>query len=294
MSTITNLNDTIFSQNALEAFVQELVQASIFSTSYSAETVNKGSAVQVPLVSALTATTFNSDYEVGGGTLTGVTVTIDKHKIVSVDLTDVQVANCSNADLSKWGRQAGAALAEAIISDLWSLITSVNFGTAVITTASSNFNYSQVNKLRKICQQAKMPRQNRSLIADSDAIEAILNDSSIKASFATSLAESMVAGAVPRVAGFALHESQLIPTTDGQYAFAVHPSAMAVAVRYLQPQAPGEYLYTERMTDPATGLTFGVRRHYSPKLGKHFWNLEALWGRAVGITAAIKRVATTA
>lgn len=294
MSTLTNLNDTIFTQNALEAFVKELLPVSFFSTSYSNETEKKGSAIIVPLVSSLTATTFNSDYEVGGGTMSGVTVTLDRHKIVSVDLTDVQVANSSNADLEKFGRQAGAALAEAIITDIWGLITSVNFGAAVITTAASNFAYSQVNKLRKICNQAHMPRQNRALIADADSVEALLNDSSIKASFATSLSESMVAGAIPRVAGFGLYESQIIPTTDGQYAFAVHPSAMAVAVRYLQPQAPGEYLETRRLDDPTTGLTIGYRRHYSTKTGKHYLNLEAIWGRALGVTAGLKRVATTA
>lgn len=293
-ATLTNLNDTIFAQNALEAFVRELAPLSAFSTSYSAEAERKGSAVIVPLVSALTATTFNSDYEVGGGTMTGVTVNLDKHFIVSVDLTDVQAANSSSADLEKFGRQGGAALATAIITDIFGLVTSANFGTAVITTAAANFNYTQANLLRKRVTALNMPRENRSLFLDGDSCEALLNDSSIKASFATSLAESMVNGAIPRVAGFSLRELQIIPTVDGQYAFAVHPSAIAVAVRYLQPQAPGEYLEVRRLDDPNTGLTIGYRRHYSTKTGRHYLNLEAIWGRAVGISSGIRRVATTA
>lgn len=294
MSTLTNLNDTIFTQFALEAFVQRLAPLAAFSTSYSAEAEKKGSAIIVPLISSLSATTFNQDYEVGGGTMTGVTISLTNHKIVSVDLTDVQVANSSNADLEKWGRQAGAAMAEAIVTDVWGLITSANFGTAVITTAATNFVYSQVNKLRKLLNQAKAPTEGRSLFMDGDSMEALLNDSSIKASFATSLSESMVRGAVPRVAGFDLYESNIIPTTDGQYAFGVHASAIALAIRYLQPQAPGEYLEVKRLTDAQTGLTLGYRRHYSTKLGKHFMNLEAIWGKVAGITPGLKRVATTA
>lgn len=290
MSTINNLNDAIFSQNALEAFTKEIAALNIFSTSFSTEAEKRGASIMVPLVSGLTATTFNSDYEGAGGTLTGITVNLDKHKLVTVDLTDVQVANSSVADLEKWGRQAGAALAEAIITDIWSLITSANFGVAVITTTSANFNYSQANKLRKLCSQAHMPKQNRSLVMDGDSMEALLNDSSIKASFATALAESMVQGATPRVAGFGLHETQLMNTTNNQYAFAVHPSAIAAAIRYLQPQAPSEYLEVRRLDDPATGITIGYRRHYNPGKGKHFLNLEAIWGKAVGVSAGLKRV----
>jgi hypothetical protein len=84
MATLTNLNDTIISQNALQAFTEALAPLSVFSKSYSDETEKKGSAVIVPLFGNLAATTFNQDYEVGGGSATGVTVNLNIHKIVPV------------------------------------------------------------------------------------------------------------------------------------------------------------------------------------------------------------------
>lgn len=292
MATLTNVNDTIISQNALQAFTEMLAPLSVFSKSYSDETEKKGSAVMVPLFGNLSATTFNQDYEVGGGTITGVTVNLNIHKIVPVDLTDAQVANSSVADLEKWGIQAGQALATAVITDIFSLITSVNFGAPVITTTSGNWSYAQTNKLRRLANTNKLPQNGRTLFLDPTAMEALLNDSAIKGSFFTQLAQSVATGLAINVAGWQVRESNLILTTDVQYAFGVVPDAIALAVRYLQPQNPGAYDAVAKLTDAATGLTIGYRRHYQPAKGKHFANFECLWGRAVGLSTGLLRVSS--
>ncbi len=292
MATITNLNDTIMSQNALQAFTETLAPLSVFSKSYSSDAEKVGASINVPLFSNLTATTFNQNYEIGGGTVTGVTISLNIHKHVSVSLTDVQVANCSNADLEKWGFQAGQALATAVVSDIFSLILSTNFGAPVITTTSGNWSYAQTNKLRRLMNAAKVPMNNRTLFLDPASMEALLNDSAIKGSFYTQLAQSVASGLAINVAGFNVRESNLIPTTDVQYAFATIPDAIALAIRYLQPLNPGKYDATAKLTDPASGVTMGYRRHYQEATGTVHANFECLWGRAIGLSTGLQRVSS--
>jgi hypothetical protein len=292
MATLTNLNDKIMSQNALNAFVEFLAPLSLFSKSYSAEATRKGSAIIVPLFSNLSATTFNQNYEIGGGTASGVTVTLNIHKHVPLSLTDQQIADSSVADLEKWGYQAGAALATAIVTDIFSLVTSVNFGTPAITTTSGNWSYAQTNKLRRLANVAKVPQAGRTLFLDPTAMEALLNDSALKSSYAIELAQTVATGKVTRVAGWNLYESNLIPTTDVQYAFGCIPDAIALAVRYLEPINPGKYDSVMRMTDDATGLTIGYRRHYQEATGTVHANFECLWGRSVGLSTGLLRVSS--
>ena len=64
------LNDKIFTQVALQAFVAKLAPLNAFTRDFSGDARRKGDAIVVPLISGITATTFNQSYEVGGGAIT--------------------------------------------------------------------------------------------------------------------------------------------------------------------------------------------------------------------------------
>ena len=59
-------------------------------------------------------------------------------------------------------------------------------------------------------------------------------------------------------------------------------------MRYLAPQEPGRYDVATPVTDPATGMTFGFRKHYDPNTGTAYVNLEANYGYAVGISNGLR------
>ena len=94
MASITGLNDDITSSAALKSFVDSLHPLSAFSVNYNAEAARKGEVVSIPLISSITASTFNNTYEGADGdvTLTAREVTIDKHFLSTVDFTDTQWA----------------------------------------------------------------------------------------------------------------------------------------------------------------------------------------------------------
>jgi len=95
MSTIAT-NDKIFVQEALNAFTAGLAPLNAFTRSYSSEARRKGDVIAIPRADALSTTTFayanNSGYpyETEGGTLNTISLNLDQHQIVGVDITDIQ------------------------------------------------------------------------------------------------------------------------------------------------------------------------------------------------------------
>lgn len=294
MATIA-LNDKIFTQVALQAFVAKLAPLNAFSRDFSADTSRKGDAVIVPLISGVTATTFNNSYEVGGGAINFATVTMDKHRIASVDLTDVQVANSSAAVLDNLAIQAGEALAKIVLQDIFSTITTTNFGAALLTTAGSNYTLAQIGALRKKMAQNDVPTDRLSFIGDTEIYTGLLTSSGVAQALNYGGAEAVRDGRIPSLLGVNIFESNVIPANGLTKlgGFIAHPDAIALAMRYLAPQAPGEYLAAEQVV-ASNGISMGYRRHFNPATGKHFANFECLFGFTPALTLGLALVTVPA
>lgn len=290
MSTI--FNDKIFAQEAMKSFVAHLFPFKAFSTDMSGETAKKGDAVIVPLVSTLTGTTFSS-YEVAGGEISAITVNLNKHKVVPVDVSDIQGGNASAAKLDNFAFNAGAALAEAVLAEILSIFTPGSFGNAIVSTAAANWSVTQVRAVRKALNDNRAPKRGRSLIVNSAIEDAILGSTNVLQSYAYGGAEAIREGMVPRLVGFDVYGTDIIPLNGVSLAgIACTPDAVAVAVRAIQPLASDDLQGVEIVTDDVTGLSFGYRRHYSRATGKMFANLECLFGYAAGITKGAVLVTT--
>jgi hypothetical protein len=304
MASITGLNDDIISSSALKAFVDSLHPLNAFSVNYNAEAARKGEVVSIPLISSITASTFNNTYEGADGdvTLTAREVTIDKHFLSTVDFTDTQWSKSSALTpqmLADIGAEQGRAVAQAFISSAWGLITTANFGAAVVSFTSASFGMADVRKARLELTKSKAPQNDRALFIEPDAYDALLSDSTNILANLNFGSEGVREGVVRRLAGMNVYESTLIPATNVGTSitlagFAVHPSAIAVAIRTLQPQAPSEYLEARTVVDPVSGIGLGYRRHYNTANGTHFLNFEVVGGFTYGITAGLKILAKKA
>jgi|GEM_PF-332302 len=301
MASITGLNDDIISSAALKAFVDSLHPLNAFSVNYNAEAARKGEVVSIPLISSITASTFNNTYEGADGdvTLTAREVTIDKHYLSTVDFTDTQWSKSSALTpqmLADIGAEQGRAVAQAFIGAAWGLITTGNFGAAVASFTSASFSMADVRKARLELTKAKAPQNDRALFLEPEAYDALLSDSTNILANLNFGPEGVREGVVRRLAGMNVYESTLIPATGVGASitlagFAVHPSAIAVAIRTLQPQAPSEYLEARTIVDPVSGIGLGYRRHYNTANGTHFLNFEVVGGFTYGITAGLKILA---
>jgi hypothetical protein len=298
MASITGLNDDIISSAALKSFVDSLHPLSAFSVNYNAEAARKGEVVSIPLISSITATTFANTYEGADGdvTLTAREVTIDKHFLSTVDFTDTQWSKSSALTpqmLAQIGAEQGRAVAQAFISGAWAMITTANYGAIATSSTIASFGMSQVRKARLELTKAKAPTNDRALFLDPDLYDALLSDSTNILANLNFGPEGVREGNIRRIAGMDVYESTLIPSTSvgsgiTLAGFAVHPSAIAVAVRTLAPQAPSEYLEARTIVDPVSGIGLGYRRHYNTANGTHFLNFEVVGGYTFGITAGLK------
>jgi hypothetical protein len=287
MATVSSdLNDRLYSQLALESFVKTLAPLNVFSTSYSSDATARGASVEVPLVANLTATTFADSYEGDGGTLNAIRVNIEKHKIVTVRISDTEYSKSSNADIQKFAYQQGRALAQAVLDDIWSAFTTSYSSTV---TGLTTLTLANVRALRKAMSADKVPLDQRSLILDSDLYDGLLSQSNLSDASQFGARDAIVDGRVPRVYGMNVYEVTSVPSNSiSLKGFAVHPNALAVAVRSLPAQAPSEYLAATTATDAETGLAIGYRRFYSPATGRIHASFECVYGYARGITAAAK------
>jgi hypothetical protein len=219
-------------------------------------------------------------------------VTLNRHKYKTVHVTAKESAETAMGVLETLVEAAAQQLAQDVLVDIFGCITAANFGAPGITAlAATAFDYKKVLSLREACGNAKMPPNPRSLVLDSGYYTNMLADDIVAKSFNLNLnAPAVTEGMVKRIAGFNLHETTLIPSDHAEklVGFAAHSSAVAVAMRYLQPVA--DYQESGAVTDPVTGMTFGYLRFTDTRANKIFVTLECLYGFAPAKTDALKRI----
>jgi len=293
-NTLTNVKDIKVAQRALMPFMSNLLPVTAFSTDFSPLPAEKLDTVRVPLVGApSTSSDFAGDYAANAdSTVTVVPVTLNRHKYKTVHVTARESAETSLNALETLVEAAAQQLAQDVLVDIFSCITLANFGApGIAALAATAFDYKKVLSLRDACGIAKMPPNPRSLILDSGYYTNMLADDVVAKSFNLNLnAPAVTEGMVKRIAGFNLHETTLIPSDHAEklVGFAAHSSAVAVAMRYLQPVA--DYQQAGAVTDPTTGMTFGYLRFTDTRANKIFVTLECLYGFAPAKTDALKRI----
>lgn len=293
-NTLTNLKDIKVAQRALMPFMANLLPVTAFSTNFGPQQADKGDTVRVPLVGAPSGSSdFSGDYTSNAdSTVTTVPVTLNRHKFKTVHITARENSETAMDLLDTLVETAAQQLAQDVLLDVMTTITQANFGTPGIPAlAASNFDYKKVLNLRETCGTVKMPASPRSLVLDAGYYTNLLADDVVAKSFNLNLSAPGVTDAlIRRLAGFNLFETVIIPGDHAEklVGFAAHPSAVAVAMRYLQPVA--EYQQAGAVTDPQTGMTFGYLRFTDTRANKVFVTIECLYGFTVGKSDALKRI----
>lgn len=293
-NTLTNVKDIKVAQRALQPFMANLMPVSAFSTDFSPLPADKLDTVRVPLVGAPSESSdFAGDYSANAdSTVTVVPVVLNRHKYKTVHVTARESAETALNVLETLVEAAAQQLAQDVLLDIFTTVTAANFGTPGIPALNATaFDYKKVLNLREACGNAKMPPNPRALVLDAGYYTNLLADDVVAKSFNLNLnAPAVTEGMVKRLAGFALHETTIIPPDHAEklVGFAAHSSAIAVAMRYLQPVA--DYQQAGAVTDPQTGMTFGYLRFTDTRANKVFVTLECLYGFVAAKTDALKRI----
>jgi hypothetical protein len=290
------LQNNIIAQSALEAFTTIMSPLSSFSTSFNGDAAQKGKTINVTtLANVSDVENFSGTYTSQDTTYGTSLITLDKHKFVSWHVTDTEASQSSAVELQRFGYQKGGDLAKAVFQDILSQVTAANYGSSAgkkLISASADFDADDVADLRAKGFDQNLYPDQCNLILSNEYFTSLLKDNSLAHAMNYGSAEVVQGGRVPSLFGIkGIHESNGIPA-NGEYlvGFYTHPSAMAVAMRYLAPLNGKEYIATRRLTDPQTGITMGYREFYEPSTGTQTAVLESVYGYAVGVSNNLIRL----
>lgn len=298
-----DLAGKIISANALEAFTKKLAPLQAFTTSFDTDAGSVGDKVVVPYVpefandGSTTVSSFtagSTQYDADKSSkIDEATIELDSHLFTNWTLNDTQVSENAVASLERFGAQKGADLANQIFVSICSLVVSSNFSSSeeVSATASSLSLDDIINARKTMVANGGDPSQC-ALILHSDYYAGLLSFSELTAD-AYGSADAIRSGQVPSIVGIpAVYETPQLPeNSQNLVGMLVHPAAIAVAFRYLQPNSGGEAAYTR--TDKLSnddGMTMGYRQFYKAESGESVAAIEALYGYTKVNTDALVRI----
>jgi hypothetical protein len=287
--TLSGLNDTLISQLALSAFVDQLAPLKAFSTSYSADAARRGQVISVPLIASVTATATENAYESADtGSATNRDLVMNVYRKCTAGIKDSQWWNSSFVQIESFSSMLAASVASSIQTLIFNSITSGNYASS-ITGTSGTFGLAGIRKARLAITNNKAPRDNRFIVLNSTAYDSVLGD--LSSAYLYGDASAIQDGAPAKAVGVSIIEAPSLPDNgQNMFGFIAHPSAMALCVRPLIPQDNSMYLEQKVVNDEQSGLGLNMRRHYAPATGTHWITLEALCGFTSGVTNGIVRI----
>lgn len=290
----TNFNDKLYGQTAFQSLVDYLTPISAFATDISSEVRGEGDAVIVPLFGAIATTTFTQSttvYEQSGGLISAITVNLDKRRITPMDITLQQLAESSN--VGRWDQyamQLGKSMAQTVLTDIWSLLLTTNFGAAILTTAPTSYDRAELIEARKQLLKAGV-RGDKTVLVDMDVEASLLGDTNLVLALNRGDGgATLTEGQLGRLFGMNLLSSDVLPLNGiSLCGFATGKNAIAVAMRSLGDFLPsGDYEAVENYTDDETGISALYTRHWSRAQGKYFANLHCLYGYSLAVTTEMR------
>ena len=285
-----DLNNNIIAQNALEQFTKILSPLNAFSTSFNDEAGARGDSITIlNLSNTSSVTSFSGTYSSQDTTYGKSTINLSTHKFCTWHITDLERSESSSVELQRFGYQKGGELATAVIEDIFASLTSANYADSV--TASGDFGIDDVASVRKEAIDNNLPIDDCSLILNPTSFSQLIQDSVVGSALNYGGSEAIRGGRVPSLMGIPnILETNATIHANSAKGFLAHPSALAVAMRYLEPLNNKEYISTRKISDPETGIVMGYREFYEPDKGKQTAVLEVVYGFAVGRGEGLVRI----
>ena len=275
---------------AILAARKSLEFVSLFATDFSAEAVQPGTSLMIPVFGGA-ATTFApgsaAGYNDSEGTVKWAAVTFSTHKKCTFGFTDKDALLVETNPLwARCGKAAGDAVGAALVTSVTGLLTYSAREAAVSSWSLGSTDASAraaMAGLRASCAtNGYDPAKCVVILAPADyatviaALPAnVIGDGS-----------AVITGIAPGLFGFkAVVEGNTISTdsaasTAKGHGFIVPEDAIAVGARIIKPQ-DGVCEEWGTTTDEITGLTLGHRITVDQNRGERFYTVEALLGAAL-------------
>ena len=287
MATSLTSPALVFSTDkAIIAARKALAKVAYFGTDFSADAVQPGTTMKIPVFKHDEASEFNAstnNYETTDGSVTYAAVTFDHHvkHTFQFDDKDFTLVNGTNF-WANAGRASGNALAKAISAAVSALINKTNIPKSATNEAVfASVTKTTVAKLRDACAKADIDPGETVLMLTPTLFADLLAtlDANVYGG-----PEAIRHGIVEGLYGFkaVIENGDLSASADEKLNGALIPSdGLVVAGRQVPVLSPSVYEEIGTTRDEVSGLVVGVRRHGDPATGANYVTHEALLGAAL-------------
>lgn len=275
-NTFTSVNTEFLGTAVIDAYVAALSPLRAFTISATNATAYRGEKVRVLSVgTGSAALDYTDTYSMQHSEASGIDVTLDKHKFVSLELKDSEWRDSSLLEVERFARAKGYALALSVMTDVMSFVSS-SFQAEKRTVAKSNaFSASAIVDLSSYADSLNWPEQDRSLVINPSQHSYLRKDTALQSAMAFGSPEIIRKGQVPSLDTFSsIYKTSVVPTTTVGYAAV--PNAIVFASRVVGPQEPNSYSDVKVITDSETGLSITQLVWHNPDAGARriAWTVE--------------------
>lgn len=299
-NTLTNTTATLLASAGLEAFKTAIAPINAFSFMPEPDPRAKFYTLNVPVITARTASAWANSYAGGNSTIVSKQVSLDTHIFSGASVIDSQSSVSSLNYMQLMARECGAAVARGVLDTVLAKITAATFGnvegTSKITVAAASFDSDYVADAVLAANGRNIPETNRALILTNAYYAALIKDPAVKDAGAFGGSQAIQGGKVPLLLGMPVYRISAFPTAvaaENTVGVLVHPSAIAVGIAPIAPADPemaGRVAQIEQLRDDESGLSLTFRRHYDTNLGESTLNWECLHGAAAVQTSGLVRI----
>lgn len=285
-TTNAQMIPTIVAQKALAKFGSYMNLAKTVARDFEYTTAKEGQTISIPKRGVLVANdkVAGSEFTPQNPTATNVSVTLNKHKEVTIILDDVTAVLENQNSLDGYAEDAAIALAEAVetaIAELHpSLTSTITFDASSATTIDTS-----ILKVRKYFVDQKVPRiEPKFAYVDSSVMNALLSVDKFSRADALGRAGVIEQGQPLNIYGINFFESQNVGISGSPVAYhnlAYTKNAFILASRPL-PEVPAGYgAVSTVINDEDINMGLRVVSSYDTKLGGMQITLDLLFGVAI-------------
>ena len=258
---------TLWARETLRFLRNYLVMGRLVNRDYGDVFSAFGHTVNIPLPPTLAAQSKTKGVPITFTDVTGTTipVVLDKHIVTAFVVDDVAFSQTNVNVMANYGQASAIAVATEIESYL--LQRYVDAASAVGTPGTA-FSRPNLLKARTKLNVAKTPLlENRYVVLSSQDIEGFLGDlSSTNAAAMFQQTSELREGAVGRLYGFDIYESNMAPQVAGTplttHGIAAHRDALTLVNRRLIDPPAGAGIRASTVYDEGTGLAIRVMMSY--------------------------------
>jgi N4-gp56 family major capsid protein len=277
---------TIIAQKALGAFAGYMNLAKTVARDFDFTPATEGATIKVAKRGAVSANskTAGSSVTYQNPTATDVSVTLDNHWEVTFVLDDVTKVLQNQDTLNGYAEDAAIALAEKVETTILALHPSIT-NTVTLDTSSATTQENSFLKVRERLVLNKVPQSDRKYgYMHPSVITRLLQIDRFTRADAYGKSGVIAEGALGRIGGIDIFESQLVPSTGSPVAYhnlVYTRNAIILAARPLPLAPAGMGARQEVINDPNINMGLRVTSSYDHDLLSMKITLDVLFGCAL-------------